>query len=991
MTGEALHIHPDSTQTILSLFEAWANFAPDKVAITCLKNGEQVEEFLTYADIKAMAHATALALRSAGCKQGECVLIILPEGKHFIPAFLGTLYAGAIAVPVPAPDAMRGKRSLPRLQAIASDAQAKYFITLEGLIPSLPAGPQITYIAADTLEATVDELKPAAEPDDCAYLQYTSGSTGQPKGVMISHRNVVSNIRSLGMVLGYDENSIGLTWMPHTHDFGLVDGLLRPLCEGVPNFVMSPGAFIRQPMRWLRAISTFQITHSAGAAFAYQQCITAIEAEPPSQLNLSSWKVAPVGAEPIKADLMEAFNRTFAPYGLSETTLCPCYGLAEATLMATASHPSKHFTAVPGIASGRQELITGCGTPWDDAGVCIVDPTSQRPLGEGDIGEIWVTGTNVSTGYWGKPEETSQVFGCALAGDTSETRYLRTGDMGFLNNGELFITGRIKDLVIIHGQNYFPTDIEWAFASAHPAIASGARAAYSLSPETDTDDAERVCIACEVTQKGLSEQDYIQIVSAIRSAVSEEFQFPVHEVSLLRRGTLPKTTSGKVQRKQCAAGIQDGTIVPLLRWKLETQPADAAAVDKQEGQAGDVYSRVSAAFAAALNCSTVADSVGFFAMGGNSIRAVQLVDTIQNEFGIEYTLENLVLAPTVLGTVSTVQRLSGIHSSSPTAQVRTPTDADDDAQLGLLKAAMHAVVQPNAVTTMRDLTPRLPNLSRLEKLVLKLPHSLACSTVEQLVKQEWARTRYWQKATDIVRRFHAVINTQVSEETLVSKSLYYGLLNKYGLDLSATGVVPPGCTNPIGKLVGTELLNSASEQNAGILIVPHHSLASCWLPKTEMAKISQTIIFGVDQLKDYEALNLEIYGPALYAKQYDNARNVLRSGGTVILAPDGAVVNSHQEVPFHNRIRSVSTGFAELAVDTGARVLQLFSCIREDGSVEIEFNRFLEIPAGLQTREEKIHALIQQYYAGLEIVWREMPWTVFWHDMQKHIARRQVE
>ena len=401
--------------------------------------------------------------------------------------------------------------------------------------------------------------EPRISPDHVAYLQYTSGSTSAPRGVMVTHRNLIHHAECIDEFGNYDPRSTVLSWMPHFHDYGLVQGILHPLLAEIPAYLMPALAFLKRPIRWLQAIERYGITHSGGPNFAYVHCVRSTTPEERRNLNLTSWRVASCGAEPISKETIATFVEAFAPAGFRREAFFPAYGMAEYTLLASI----KQEGVAPGIryldaealqqgtakpSSGGEEgtrAVVSCGRPVGDTKVVIVDPRTLRECPPETVGEIWLQGASVAKGYWNRPEETSATFGACVAG-TGAGPYLRTGDLGFVQDGELFVTGRLKDLIIIRGRNHYPQDIERTVQGCHPMLRSGGGAAFSI----DKDDEERLVVVQEIERREQTTHTE-EIAGAIRQAVSERHDLQVYAVVLIRGGSIPKTTSGKIQRRAC--------------------------------------------------------------------------------------------------------------------------------------------------------------------------------------------------------------------------------------------------------------------------------------------------------------------------------------------------------------------------------------------------------------------------------------------------------
>jgi acyl-CoA synthetase (AMP-forming)/AMP-acid ligase II len=563
--------HADLVDVLLDRAER----TPDLLAFRFLEDGLEREATLTYGELGAKARAIAATLQDRGAR-GERALLLYPPGTEYVAAFFGCILAGAIAVPAYPPT----PRTMPRLLGVVDDSGARFGLTtgeIAGLVAALHPDQQgrLAWMATDAVEpgAASAYARPRVSPDDLALLQYTSGSTGSPKGVMLSHANLMRNEAIIAERFEHHLGSAGVNWLPPYHDMGLIGCILQPIVLGYPTTMMSPLAFVRNPVRWLHAITRFRATTAGGPNFGYELlCRAKVTPEQCAGLDLRSWDLAFIGAEPTRAETIERFAAKFAPYGFRREAFYPCYGLAEATLMVSGGR-KKDAPVVrrfDGAALGR-----GQGAPardGDPAGralvsagraglaerVEIVDPETRRRRAPGAVGEIWVRGASVARGYWGRADATAETFGARLFLD-DEGPFLRTGDLGFLLDGELYVTGRIKDTIILDGLKHYPQDLERTVEESHAGVRAGCGAAFSI----DDGGRERVVIVYEVSPDAV---DLGAVCKAIAGAVSASHGVGVAAIRLLERGTVPKTTSGKIQRRACRAAFLEGTLSAVAAW-----------------------------------------------------------------------------------------------------------------------------------------------------------------------------------------------------------------------------------------------------------------------------------------------------------------------------------------------------------------------------------------------------------------------------------------
>jgi len=595
MKGPILNPIADCS-TLVDILRWRAQHQPERQALTFLVDGETEEVSITYKLLDKQVKAIAAKLQSAG-EIGDRALLLYPPGLEFVTAYLGCLYSGIVAVPIYPPHPARLEKMMPKVLAVTNDAKPSIALTTSSILDKIaisfrqkPDIDTMCWLATDEVVKDLAEKWQEWEisSDGIAFLQYTSGSTTMPRGVMVSHGNLMYNLYLIQRYYEHSPDSQGVIWLPPYHDMGLIGGILQPLYSGFPVTLMSPVAFLQRPFRWLKAISRFKATTSGGPNFAYDLCVRRITAEQRSALDLSSWDVAFNGAEPIDHEILERFTEYFAPCGFRYEAFYPCYGLAEATLMVSggfkADRPIIKKFQLSALEQNKVVMDTGnnestrslvgCGQTMPGQKIVIVDPVSLTLCPADEIGEIWVSGPSIAPGYWNRQSETAHTFKAYVA-DTKEGPFLRTGDLGFLKDGELFVTGRLKDLIIIDGINHYPQDVEKTVEQSHNSLRVSCCAAFSIN----TDQGEQLVVAAEVDHRYLPKPslqcnditpdrklthrvllDVKEIVKTIRKAVSEYHDLQVYDIILLKAGSIPKTSSGKIQRHACKARYLAGTL-----------------------------------------------------------------------------------------------------------------------------------------------------------------------------------------------------------------------------------------------------------------------------------------------------------------------------------------------------------------------------------------------------------------------------------------------
>ncbi|MBE9001845.1 amino acid adenylation domain-containing protein [Nostoc sp. LEGE 12447] len=647
--------------TVVELLRYRSSRQAKQLSYTFLSDGETESDRLTYQELDRCSRAIASQLQSLGLS-GERALLLYPPGLEYLAAFFGCLYADVVAVPAYPP---RNQRNTPRILAILEDAQAAIILTTSGIlsqVQSLFADKfdidHIHWLATDNLTPGIEEgwQKPLINTDTLAFLQYTSGSTGTPKGVMLSHGNLLHNAVVTRQYMEHSSSSKFVTWLPVYHDMGLIGGVLQPLYGGFPCIMMPPAAFLQRPYRWLEAISRYRGTTSGAPNFAYELCIEKITPEQRSTLDLSSWNVAFNGAEPIRQETLERFATTFAECGFRPEAFYPCYGMAEATLMVTGSVKNALVTTktlqktalesnhIIDAATNEENSIAlvSCGQVVPQQHIVIANPETLTRCDPDEVGEIWVSGPSIGHGYWNRPEETEQTFHAYLQ-DTgvngASGPFLRTGDLGFLHNGELFITGRAKDLIIIRGRNLYPQDIELTAERSHKTLRATSVAAFAVEVEKE----ERLVIIQELEFRAKPNID--EVTAAIRQAITEEHEVQVYAVVLIKAGTIPKTSSGKIQRRATKVGFLAGTLEVVGSSILEIAQTTAtedcltrtellAVESEQQQQLLNSYLHKLVARVLRITPSQIDLNQPLSSLGLDSLKVFELKNRIEVDFGV---------------------------------------------------------------------------------------------------------------------------------------------------------------------------------------------------------------------------------------------------------------------------------------------------------------------------------------------------------------------
>ncbi|MBJ2238346.1 non-ribosomal peptide synthetase [Pseudomonas fluorescens] len=800
-------------RTLVQSLQQRAAQTPDQVALRFLAESAEHSVVLSYRDLDQRARTIAAALQ-ANAGLGERAVLLFPSGPDYVAAFFGCLYAGVIAVPAYPPESTR-RHHQERLLSIISDAEPRLLLTIASLsegLAQIENAPKV--LSVDTLEAQrADQwVEPDLKADDIAFLQYTSGSTALPKGVQVSHGNLVANEVLIRRGFGIDLNpdDVIVSWLPLYHDMGLIGGLLQPIFSGVPCVLMSPAYFLGRPLRWLEAISEYGGTISGGPDFAYRLCSERVSESALERLDLSRWRVAYSGSEPIRLDTLERFAEKFAACGFTPNNFFASYGLAEATLFVAGGTRGRGIPALrldeQALAANRAEpgqgpAIMSCGTSQPDHAVLIADPHTLTELPDQCVGELWATGPSIAHGYWRNPQASAKTF-VQHAGRT----WLRTGDLGFIRDGEVYITGRLKDLLIVRGHNLYPQDIEQTIEREVEVVRKGRVAAFAVNDQ----GLEGIGIAAEISRSVQKILPPEALIKAIRQAVAEACQQAPSVVVLLNPGALPKTSSGKVQRAACAIRHADGSLDSYAQFPGQQGQASEVALES------DLQQRIAAIWCEQLQLAQVAGDDHFFLLGGNSITATQVVARLRESLGLELNLRLLFEAPTLAAFAAAVAQLQqdgGVAQGAMHALSR-----QEDLPQSLAQNRLWITWQLDPHSSAYTIPGALHLRGELDE------DSLRHSFQQLIQRHEALRTRFYERDGQAFQRVEATADFELSTIDLSD-------LPNAVREARAQEVREDQARSPFdletGPLLRVTLVRLGDEEHQ-LLVTLHHIIADGW-------------------------------------------------------------------------------------------------------------------------------------------------------------------
>jgi amino acid adenylation domain-containing protein len=830
----------DDCCTVVELLRKACFKHPNRDAFTFLLDGETEEVTLTYEELDRRARRIAARLQALGLT-GERALLLYPAGLDFLIAFFGCLYAGVVPVTAYPP---RNQRNTPRIKAISTDAQAAIALTTTEILPTLQSlmtektdlG-SLQWLTTDNLPQGIEDnwREPDINRNALAFLQYTSGSTGKPKGVMISHGNLLHNAHTTYQFMEHSPKSKFVTWLPMYHDMGLIGGILQPLYGGFPCIIMSPAYFLQSPYRWLQAISKYTGTTSGGPNFAYDLCVQKITPEQKATLDLSSWSVAFNGAEPIRYDTLERFAEAFAECGFRREAFYPCYGMAETTLMVSgvqkATFPiiktvkksalESNRVVESSIADDNIYNFVSCGRVIPQQKIVIVNPETLNSCQSDEIGEIWVSGLSVGQGYWNREQETKETF-CAYLSDKGEGAFLRTGDLGFLQDGELFITGRAKDLIIIRGRNLYPQDIELTAERSHPSLRSSASAAFIV----EVNNEEKLVVVQELEFR--AKPNLEDVVNAIRQGITEEHEVQVYAVVLIKPGSIPKTSSGKIQRRATRTQFENGELNVVVSNVLKTSDIIRETTKLQRSQLLSLSPRKSQAV---LESYLIEQEARVMAIARNDINPEEPLTTLGLDSLKVFELKNRVEADLQVE-VSVGEFFEGINTRSLVTKILAQMMTDGLPLLSFAQQHRNTSIHPlssaqRGLWFINQLSPDTPTYNI--PIVINLKGCVNLSVLQDSINEIIKRHEVLRTSFTVVDGQPAQVINQAVPLTLMVEDLRS--LKTSERNSAAQSLGNDFAQQPFDlsaqSLLRTKILQ-LSERNYYLIISVHHIIADAW-------------------------------------------------------------------------------------------------------------------------------------------------------------------
>lgn len=978
-------------QRIDQMLRWWAEREPERVAVTFLRDGVEPERWVTYADLDRRARMVAVGLQRR-CTVGDRVVLAFGEGIEFVEAFFGCLYAGMIAVPAPPLDAARLKRSIARLRSIVANARPALILTDD---PHERVGDTFEPTPCLRLE-TFDSVcadswhEPALTAQDMAYLQYTSGSTTSPKGVMVTHGNVVNNVRECMQGTPCTPDSVSLSWMPNFHDFGLIYGILFPLYAGMPAYLATTRSFLKRPASWLEAISRHRVTHTGAATFAYDYCVQRITEADITVLDLSYARHLAIGAEPIDAQTILSFNERFASAGLDPSAIYPAYGQAEITGLATAKSRLGQIATFVSLPPPSTRIVVGCGMTLGETKVSIVEPDHLTLCGEGDIGEIWLRGPSVAAGYWNDDVATKATFGWQIAG-SEEGPFLRTGDLGFILNDDVFVVGRLKHMLIVHGQNYYAEEIEAAVKHSHPLVSMQTTAVFGIPHH----GREAVVVVQEI-ERNVDDDTLADAIVAIRRAVADDVGLPLNDIVFVKRGTLPRTTSGKVQRNECRRSFLDGSLVVVHHWMLDDKQARSAA------QTDDALQHALIPIWQDVLGVAIRPDESFFEQGGTSLHALQLISEVELHTGKR--------VPDAFFEDPTVEHMARLLQGEETIAPQQPTALKWTEQDSALRRRFTSTLPQKLRTAPKRQWPRLV----IEHGMVCLPFHLGLRLLTWWVGNTHVQRWFYGDAVRLVQDYlglvrpsgadhtaqlrHVLVNT-VLDEHVHPRRKVGGIVADEPTPTTLRGAFWKPFRQAIHALDTGRDPDIVSIANIGVLerivpeqgclIVTYHSPSIRFLQNIFVAATKRSVMLY--SRRDVVAIHQKIgepvstirHDPRPLAILLRQAQTHLEHGGVVVFAGDGGLGTS-QRIPvlLFGRHVMLSRGFAELALRTSATIIPARVNMRGHGRWQITFEEPFDIMDTHTSETERVALLVRQFAAFYERSLAEDPASLRLNSMR---------